>query len=300
MPSKTILYIGLGNLGFPIARNLTDDGYRMRIFDVRRDSDRVRDLESRGATFSDPRQALEEGVDAILTILPDSETVLDTFLGADGLINHLKPGTLCIEMTSGFPDATIRLGEEVASRGARIVDAPICNGAVPGAYARRLVHLVGGTERDFAEAKPLLDRSARGVFHVGPLGTGHAMKTVNNTVQATCVAAVMEGLAQIKAWGVDLDRAIEVFRECSINQNAFERAPEILARPFEAEASFRLALMRKDMRYAARLAADLGVPHPVADAAHTVFLHAERAGLGDRDATQGAAWAYGLKGAATD
>jgi 3-hydroxyisobutyrate dehydrogenase-like beta-hydroxyacid dehydrogenase len=121
------------------------------------------------------------------------------------------------------------------------------------------------------------------------------MKAVNNSVLATCNAAVAEGLALVAAYGVPPDRALEALAECSINVNAFEQTAAAFRGDWDAPASFRLALQRKDMRYAARLAAELGVPHPVGDAAHGVLLDAERAGFGDADWSQGALRRYGLR-----
>lgn len=294
MSDKTVAFIGLGNLGFPIARNLVDDGYHLKLFDLQSESDAVTGLVARGAEFAESRKRLVEGVGCVVTLLPDSETVLDTYLGTDGLLPHLAPGTRCIEMTSGYPEATRRLGAALEDIGARLIDAPICNGAVPGAYERRLVHLVGGEREDFEACRELLGASAREVIHVGPLGTGHAMKTVNNSVAATFNVAVAEGLALLAACGVPPERAIEHLAECSINGSGFERAAEAFRRDWDAPPSFRLALQRKDMRYAARLAAELGLPHPVGDAAHGVLLDAERAGFGDADWSQAAFRRYGL------
>ena len=278
MSGKTVAFIGLGNLGFPIARNLVDDGYELKIFDLQSEGDAVTTLVAKGAVFEESRRKLVEDVDVVVTLLPDSEVVLDTYLGDDGLAGHLAPGTRCIEMTSGYPEATIRLGNVLQEAGVRLVDAPICNGAVPGAYERRLVHLVGGELEDFEACRELLSASARKVIHVGPLGTGHAMKSVNNSVAATFNVAVAEGLALLAAYGVPPERALEQLAECSINVNGFERAAEAFGRDWDGPPSFRLALQRKDMRYAARLAAELGVPHPVGDAAHGVLVDADRAG----------------------
>ena len=295
MSDMRVAFIGLGNLGFPIARNLVDDGYELKIFDLQSESDAVTTLVTRGAVFEESRRKLVEAVDIVVTLLPDSEVVLNTYLGPDGLIGHLAPGTRCVEMTSGYPEATVRLGKALREAGARLIDAPICNGAVPGAYARRLVHLVGGEREDVEACRALLSTSAREVIHVGPLGTGHAMKAVNNSVLATCNAAVAEGLALLAAYGVPPDRALEAFAECSINVNAFEQTAAAFQGDWQAPASFRLALQRKDMRYAAHLAADHGVPHPVGDAAHGVLLDAERAGFGDTDWSQAAFRRYGLQ-----
>ena len=300
MSGKRVAFMGLGNLGFPIARNLVDDGYELKIFDLQSESEAVTSLVAKGAVFEESRRKLVEAVDVVVTLLPDSEVVLNTYLGPDGLIGHLAPGTRCVEMTSGYPAATVELGKALSEAGARLVDAPICNGAVPGAYARRLVHLVGGEREDFEMCHPLLSVSAREVIHVGPLGTGHAMKAVNNSVLATCNAAIAEGLALVAAYGVPPGRAIEAFAECSINVNAFERTAAAFQGDWDAPASFRLALQRKDMRYAGRLAAELGVPHPIGDAAHGVFLDAERAGFGDTDWSQGAFRRYGLQRSSTD
>ena len=300
MAGRRVAFIGLGNLGYPIARNLVDDGYELKIFDLQSESDAVTSLIAKGAIFEESRRKLAEGVDFVVTLLPDSDVVLSTYLENDGLIGHLAPGTRCIEMTSGYPDATIQLGQALREAGARLIDAPICNGAVPGAYERRLVHLVGGEPEDFEACRDLLSASAREVIHVGPLGTGHAMKSVNNSVAATFNVAVAEGLALLAAYGVPPERALAQLAECSINVNGFERAAQAFRRDWDAPPSFRLALQRKDMRYAARLAAELGVPHPVGDAAHGVLLDAARAGFGDADWSQAAFRRYGLEPSPTD
>jgi 3-hydroxyisobutyrate dehydrogenase len=273
-------FIGLGTIGFPLCRNLAETGIDLVAYDARPRSDRVAALRAAGARVVGSLRELADGRDMVMTVLPDSDAAEQVLLAPE-LLDNLAPGTICVETSSGYPATTVRIGKALAARGVALVDAPICNGGVPGAYARQTVLCVGGDRAAFEAIRPVLAPITSKLLHVGPLGSGHAVKIINNSVAAGVQAVVAEGLALGEAYGLDAKELVETLSQCSANNAGFPRSAALYLEPPKDEVQFQLYLGTKDLRYSTTLAGELGSPHPVTDAAHALFEVAERLlGLG--------------------
>jgi 3-hydroxyisobutyrate dehydrogenase-like beta-hydroxyacid dehydrogenase len=196
-------------------------------------------------------------------MLPDGRVVNDVTVGADGLVHGLAEGTLVIDTSSSQPWITTETAEVLAATGVAMIDAPV-SGAEWGAQAAELVFMVGGAAADVARARPLLDILGRAVFHLGPIGSGHIMKCVNNTVTAMTFQATLEGLALGVAAGLDPEAMNAVFNESTAGSwiTTNHIGQRILSRTFDDP--FRLALMRKDVDIATGLAEQHGLELPMA------------------------------------
>lgn len=179
----------------------------------------------------------------------------------------------------------IYLGEGAAR--VTLIDAPICNGSVRGAYSRQITLCVGGDPAALDRVRSILAHVASNIIHVGPLGSGHAVKIINNSISAAVDTVVAEGIALGEAFGLERGRLVSILSQCSTSKASFERAAaNYLRQPHQPQqpgdgVTFQLYLMAKDLRYATVLAGELGSPHPVTDAAHGLFEIAERVlGLG--------------------
>jgi 3-hydroxyisobutyrate dehydrogenase-like beta-hydroxyacid dehydrogenase len=196
-------------------------------------------------------------------MLPDGHVVREVALGADGLVNGLAPGSLVVDTSSSQPWITAETAAALAAAGVAMVDAPV-SGAQWGAQAAELVFMVGGASDDVARARPMLEVLGRAVFHLGPLGSGHMMKCINNTVTAMTFQATLEGLVLGVAAGLDPAAMNDVFNESTagswITRNHIGQ--RILSRTFDDP--FRLALMRKDVDIANGLATQMGLDLPMA------------------------------------
>lgn len=272
---RQIGFIGLGTLGFPICRNLASSGLDVRAYDAQPRPERVADLRAAGARAVSSLAEAAEGCDLVITVLPDSDAVESVLRDAE-FLRHLARGAVCIEMSSGLPATTIRIGTALAERGVALVDAPICNGGVSGAFERRSTLCVGGDAAVVEQVRPTLELVAGTVIHVGPLGAGHAMKIVNNSIALAYNAVIAEGLALGVAYGFNAQDLVATLGQCSVSAANFRRSAERCGQPPAEDVMFQLYLGAKDLRHSTVLAGSLGVPHLVTDVAHGLFEAAQR------------------------
>jgi 3-hydroxyisobutyrate dehydrogenase-like beta-hydroxyacid dehydrogenase len=269
--SETIGFIGLGNMGAPMAGRLIDAGNPLVVHDVREAA--AGPLLARGARWAASPAEVAGAAQTVITILPTSREVRHVLLGPKGLLDALRPGSLVIEMTSADPSATRELEPEVTARGSALIDAPV-SGGVRGATEGTLAIMVGG---DAA----LLEH----IFHAGPVGAGHAIKLVNNMCSGGILALTIEAVAVAARAGVDPQRAVEIIQASSGRSNASDyKFPRfILSGGFDA--GFAIRLMMKDLDGYGRLAQEAGVPSPVARAAAEVYRLAMARGMAEQDHT---------------
>jgi 3-hydroxyisobutyrate dehydrogenase-like beta-hydroxyacid dehydrogenase len=256
-------FVGLGIMGTPMSGHLVDAGYAVTVFDIDPATSAALVAAKPGVTAAPSLPELAACSDVVFTMLPDGHVVRDVALGDDGLVKGLAPGSLLVDTSSSQPWITAETAAALAAAGVAMVDAPV-SGAQWGAQAAELVFMVGGASDDVARARPMLEVLGRAVFHLGPLGSGHMMKCINNTVTAMTFQATLEGLALGVAAGLDPAAMNDVFNESTagswITRNHISQ--RILSRTFDDP--FRLALMRKDVDIANGLATQLGLDLPMA------------------------------------
>lgn len=273
-------FVGLGIMGTPMAGHLADAGHLVGVHDLDADV-MARFVEKHpAATPAASPAELAASCDIVVTMLPDGHVVQDVVLGESGLAAGLAAGALLVDTSSSQPWLTKETAARLAECGAAMVDAPV-SGAQWGAEAAELVFMVGGAEADVERARPLLEILGRAVFHLGPLGSGHIMKSINNTVTAMTLQATLEGLALGVRAGLDPHEMNGVFNESTagswITRTHIDQ--RILSRTFDDP--FRLALMRKDIDIATGLADQLELDLPMAAlCAITYRLADEEAGPG--------------------
>jgi len=258
--------VGLGNMGRPMAENLLKGGFALAVADV--DPRRLAGLGVK-ALLPASLAVLGEMSEIVITMLPDGKIVRKALLGADGsndgVLDGLQPGSLVIDMSSSAPVGTRELGAELAARGIALVDAPV-SGGVKRAIDGTLAIMVGGADADIERARPLLAAMGRDIFPTGPLGSGHAMKALNNYVSAAGLTAAVEALAVGEKFGLDPNVMTDVLNASSGRNNTTENKLRqfILSKTFAS--GFSAALMAKDVRTADELGAAIGVATPLAEA----------------------------------
>ncbi len=280
--SEPVGFIGLGNMGAPMAGRLLDAGYPLVVHDMRAAA--AAPLLARGARAAASPAEVGAAAATVSTILPTSREVRQVLLGPKGLLDALRPGSLVLEMTSADPSATRELAGEVAARGSALIDAPV-SGGVRGATEGTLAIMVGGDPALLERARPLLARMGKNIFHAGPVGTGHAIKLVNNMCSGGILALTIEAVAVAARSGVDPARAVEIIQASSGRSNASDyKFPRfILSGGFDA--GFAIRLMMKDLDGYGRLAQEAGVPSPVARAAAEIYRLAMARGMAEQDHT---------------
>lgn len=263
--------VGLGQMGIPMAARLVRSGFPVLGFDVLPTAaDR---LAGTGVTLLADLHAVAP-CDIVILILPDSDAVTQVLLG-DGLLSALEPGSLVIDMSSSIPRRTKELAAEADRAGIDFVDAPV-SGGVSGAEHGSLTAMIGGRTTAVARAQPLLDVLAKRVVHVGAVGSGHAMKALNNLMSATHLLATSEALLAAQSFGLDLRVALDVVNGSSGRSGSTENKWPNYVLPQTFNSGFRLNLMLKDMRIALAVQRDVGVFAPLSEAAVALWSDASQ------------------------
>ena len=268
-------FIGLGVMGTPMAGHIARAGYPLAVYDM--DARAVERVKADNASVAVAANSAAVGAvsDVVFTMLPDGTQVQQAVLGPDGLVATMAPGSLLIDTSSAQPWLTVETATELAAAGIAMIDAPV-SGARWGAEQADLVFMVGGDPADVARAQPLLELLGRSVHHVGPLGSGHVMKCINNTITAMTLLATAEGLVLGARAGLDPAAVNAVLNE-STGESWISRvhvADRIITRSFDDP--FKLELMLKDIRIALRLAQDLQLALPYAALCEHVYDDADR------------------------
>ncbi len=259
---QLIGFIGIGNMGSPMASNLARAGWPVMAFDVRRDA--LDALAAEHETIETAQGFAEVAAcSTIITMLPTGADVRGAVLGGEGkpgLADSMTQGGLVIDMSSSAPMGTRALGEALAARGLNLIDAPV-SGGVPRALDGTLTIMAGGEDKQIDGAKPVLDAMGT-VFRTGPLGSGHAMKALNNYLSACGVVAASEAVIIGARFGLDPKKMTDILNASTGRSNATENklAQHMLNGAFAS--GFALKLMDKDVAMARDLAAALGVPAP--------------------------------------
>jgi 3-hydroxyisobutyrate dehydrogenase len=265
-------FVGLGVMGSRMLRHLTAVGHRATVYDV---DPGKRDVvaHATGATAVDSARTVAQAADIVFTMLPDGPVVRDVVLGPDGLAEGFLPGALLVDTSSAEPWITREIAERLAVQNVEMVDAPV-SGAEEGARLATLVFMVGGGEAAVARCRPLLALMGEHIFHVGPLGAGHTMKTINNLATAVTFLATAEAVMIGKAYGLGAQAMVDVLNVSTgasfVSQKRLGQ--DVVSRKFEDQ--FRLELMLKDMGIATRLAAQRGLPVPISDFGRDLWARA--------------------------
>lgn len=242
-----IAFIGLGAMGFPMARHLAKE-HEVVVWNRTREK-AERHAREHGTTLANDLADCANA-EAIITMLPTSREV-DAIV--DQLLPHLRPGTLWIDATSGDPNASRETAKRLAEKGVPFVDAPV-TGAVVGAENATLTIMMGGSAENVERAKEILRLNGKTLIHVGEIGAGHAIKVLTNTIMGATVWITSECLLLAKQLGIDIKTALEVTNAGSGRSNASENLLPKRLRDHEWPLVFKLAHHDKDIRIAASLA----------------------------------------------
>ncbi len=262
MSGVRVGFVGIGNMGWPMAKRVLGGGFALTVLDV--DRARVaRFAAETGSAGAESGAALAGAADIVITMLPTGAVVRDALLGAGGIARSLARGAIVVDMSSSDPNGTRELGRALAELGIALVDAPV-SGGVRRAEPGTLAIMIGGEdEAAIARARPVLETMGAKLFRTGPLGSGHAMKALNNYVAAAAFAATSEALLVGKRFGLEPGVMVEVLNASSgRNFHTDVVFPDhVVGGKFAA--GFALGLMAKDVGIAADLAREIGVEAPL-------------------------------------
>ncbi len=200
-------FIGLGNMGLPMAQNLIKAGHQVEGFDVHGAA--IERLEAAGGAGAASAKAAASRADVVITMLPSGNEVREVYLGAAGVLESANAGALLIDSSTIDVDTARVVAAAADAKGLPMIDAPV-SGGVGGAQAATLTFMVGGSDAAFARAKPLLEAMGKTVVHAGGPGNGQAAKICNNMILGVSMIAVSEAFVLAEKLGLDHQKLFDI------------------------------------------------------------------------------------------
>tara|TARA_B110000014_G_scaffold223400_1_gene181048 strand:- start:4091 stop:4978 length:888 start_codon:yes stop_codon:yes gene_type:complete len=279
-------FIGLGNMGGPMASNLVKSGMEVTGFDLMDEAIKI--AESNGIKIAKDAPSTTVNADILITMLPASQHVESLYLGKKGLLEILDKETLIIDCSTIAPDSARKVAYKAKERNLRMIDAPV-SGGVGGAQNASLTFIVGGHSDNVTKAKPILERMGKNIFHAGNNGAGQVAKVCNNML----LAIHMCGTAEAIALGVknDLDPSVlsEIMRKSSGGNwslevyNPFPGVMDGVPASRNYEGGFLNKLMSKDLGLAKEASESSNSQTPMGDLARELYQELMEQGLEDLD-----------------
>lgn len=279
-------FIGLGNMGGPMVRNLVRAGHRLKLFDAS-EAALTRAVAAGGEAAGSLRDATR-GVDVVMTMLPAGPEVRAVYLGAGGVIEAAAPAALLIDCSTIDVATAGEVHAAAAEAGLAMLDAPVSGGVI-GAEAATLTFMVGGEAGAFTRAKPLLGDLGKNIVHCGPAGNGQAVKICNNMIAGVAMIATCEAFVLAERLGVDPQVFFDVSSKSSGQtwaMTSYCPVPgPVPASPANRnyQAGFTAAMMLKDLRLAQMAAQGADTPTPLGAEAAALFALYCTAGHGGKD-----------------
>jgi 3-hydroxyisobutyrate dehydrogenase len=278
-------FVGVGNMGWPMAACLVKAGFTVHVNDSRREvaNNFVQQI---GGHAPDTLRQLGAASDVVITMLPTSVIVEQVLMGGDdNVVAGMKPGTVVIEMSSGVPSVTQLLAERVSELGSQLIDAPV-SGGVPRAKTGELAIMVGGDSAIIDSVMPVLSAMGTTVLRTGAVGSGQAMKALNNLVSSGGFLIGIEALLIGQRFGLDPAVMVDVLNAATGMNNSTQKKFKqfVLSRKFNA--GFTMGLMAKDLSIALQVARETGTPSPLSALTKEMVAAAQAMFGSDADHTE--------------
>ena len=278
-------FIGLGNMGGPMARNLAKAGHSVKGFDLAPDALMV--AKENGIATVDNAAEAALGAEVVMTMLPAGRHVRAVYTGANGVIGLAKKGALLIDCSTIDVASARAVHAAAAQSGLDMLDGPV-SGGVAGADAGTLTFMVGGSDAAFARGKPLFEVMGRTIVHAGGPGNGQAAKVCNNMILGITMIGISEAFALAEKLGLEQQKLFDISSKASgscwamLNHLPVPGIVEASAANRDYKPGFAAAMMHKDLKLSQEAAAQAGVATPMgaeATALYTMFVNAGNGGL---------------------
>jgi 3-hydroxyisobutyrate dehydrogenase-like beta-hydroxyacid dehydrogenase len=259
-------FIGIGAMGLRMARRLLEHGFHVTVFD--RDASKANTLIESGGTVARSIADLASGADVVLSSLPNDGVVRSVYTGSEGVLEHIRRGSMIIEMSTVSPETSRELYRLASARGVSVLDVPV-SGSTPAAEQGLLTLLGGGDEDSFNTAQAIFDAIGRQHFYLGPSGSGATMKLVVNSLLGVGMQAIAEAIVLGENAGLDRHRLFDVLSKTAVIAPAHVgKLAKALDHDYRPE--FAVGLMNKDFRLILDTAAAVRAPMPTAAAAFPI------------------------------
>ena len=300
--SELIAFIGVGNMGLPMAENLMKSGKKIKVFDVSKNTIEIAQKKNLDVV-ENLSDLVTRDVTTVITMLPEGKHSKEVFLGENGIINKVSKDCLLIDCSTIDIQTSKEIGKKATENGIKMIDAPV-SGGVMGAQKATLNIMVGGTKEAFDLALPLLKIMGKNIFHAGELGSGNGAKICNNMSLGITMIAASESLMLAKRLNIDIKKVHEIMKNASGNSwpiSVYPPLPDLIEgtpsnnnyRP-----GFSAGMMNKDLKLAYECAKSVSADTPLGKAALEIYEKFSKEGNDDKDFSAiskvigGDAWDY--------
>ena len=274
-------FIGIGMMGHGMAKNLLAKGFALT-FKANRNRSNLDDLLAAGAQEAKTNADCARAADIVFICVTGSPQVEEIVYGKDGLLEAARAGLVVVDTSTAEPASTAKIRADLGALGVKLIDAPLAR-TPKEAEEGRLNTMVGAEAADFEALQPVLKAFCENVFHVGPPGSGHVLKLVNNMMAMSFAACTAEAFAVAAKAGVNLNSLYEVISAGGVNNGIFQMmSTKMLKEGDLTGMKFGIANAQKDLRYYTHLAEMLPVASFMGEAAHQSFVQAVNLGFGDK------------------
>ena len=281
-----IAFIGLGNMGGPMAENLVKAGHALTVYDLNKEV--VEKVVAAGAKSADSAVSALSNANIIISMLPNGAIVKSLFTGKNGLINHINDDVLVIDSSTIAADDARFVAQACKAKGISMIDAPV-SGGTAAAQAGTLTFICGGEADDYAKAKPILEAMGKNIFHAGSSGAGQVAKICNNMLLAVHMIGTAEALNMGTRQGLDAGVLSEIMKASSGNNwslQVYNPYPDVMPNvpsSNDYNGGFMVNLMSKDLGLAQELASKSHSPIPLGSAAGQLYELHKYNGQGSKD-----------------
>jgi 3-hydroxyisobutyrate dehydrogenase len=303
--SELIAFIGVGNMGLPMAENLMKSGKKIKVFDVSKNTIEIAQKKNLDVV-ENLSDLVTTDVTTVITMLPEGKHSKEVFLGENGIINKVSKDCLLIDCSTIDIQTSKEIGKKATENGIKMIDAPV-SGGVMGAQKATLNIMVGGTKEAFDLALPLLKIMGKNIFHAGELGSGNGAKICNNMSLGITMIAASESLMLAKRLNIDIKKVHEIMKNASGNSwpiSVYPPLPDLIEgtpsnnnyRP-----GFSAGMMNKDLKLAYECAKSVSADTPLGKAALEIYEKFCKDGNDDKDFSAiskvigGDAWDYPIE-----
>ncbi|HVH58542.1 MAG TPA: NAD(P)-binding domain-containing protein [Vicinamibacterales bacterium] len=273
-------FIGVGNMGRPMASNLVRKGFPLVVYDIK--TPPLRQLETLGARAAGNCTAVADDSDVVITMRPNSADVEEVLMGPGGVLARLRPGGAVMDMSTVDPLLTDRVAAAATEKGIAFVDAPVGRLASHAERGESLF-MVGATADAFARVKPLLEAMGTTIHHCGGPGSGMRTKLVNNYLAIVSCAFNAEALALSQRFGLSLEKTLDVVHGTTATNGQLKIAWATKVLKGDTEPGFTIDLAHKDLTLIVDAARAAQVPMPIGATALESFSAARTHGYGKKD-----------------
>jgi 3-hydroxyisobutyrate dehydrogenase len=303
--SELIAFIGVGNMGLPMAENLMKSGKKIRVFDVSKKTIKIA-KEKKLDVVENLNELVTADVTTVITMLPEGKHSKEVFLGDNGIINKVSKDCLLIDCSTIDIQTSKEIGKIATEKGIKMIDAPV-SGGVMGAQKATLNIMVGGTKEAYDLALPLLKIMGKNIFHAGELGSGNGAKICNNMSLGIAMIAASESLMLAKRLNIDIKKVHEIMKNASGNSWPISVYPPLpgLIEGTPSNNNYRpgfsAGMMNKDLKLANECAKSVSADTPLGKAALEIYEKFCKDGNDDKDFSAiskvigGDAWDYPIE-----